>query len=101
MMVRLQTALDKLKPAAANKTEFISNIDQVYHEASIVAAIGQALIRKDMEEADEPGYAAFAISMSTAATELVGAVKNQNYESGTSAVNLIEQSCSNCHSQWR
>lgn len=101
MMVRLQAAIDKLKPATANKTEFENNIDQVYHEASIVAAIGQSLIRKNMDEADKESYVAFAKSMSTAATELVAAAKNQNYDRGSKAVNLIEQSCSNCHSEWR
>jgi hypothetical protein len=101
MMVRLQVAIDKLKPATANKTEFINNIDLVYHEASIVAAIGQALVRKDMEEADEEGYAAFAITMSTAATDLVTATRNRNFDGGSTAVNVIEQSCTNCHGEWR
>ena len=101
MMVRLQAAIDGLKPATANKTEFVKNIDQVYHEASLIAAIGQALIREDMDEADEEDYAALAKSMSLAASELVTAARNQNYENGSKTFNLIEQSCSNCHSEWR
>jgi len=101
MMVRLQSAIDKLKPAMSNKTEFTKNIDLVYHEASIIAVIGEALIMEDMDEFDEEGYAEFAKAMTTAATAVVNAARNQDYDSGSNSANLIEQACSNCHQEWR
>ena len=101
MMVRLQLAIERLKPTMSNKTEFTKNIQLVFHEASIVAAIGEVLDREGMDEADEEEYAEFAHAMTDAATDVAAAAKSQDYSKGAASANLIEQSCSNCHEEWR
>ena len=101
LMDRLQVAVDLLKPATSNKTEFMKNAEIVYHEASIVAAIGSVLLQEEMDEYDEDGYVDFAKAMTSAATGVVTGTKNQDYDLVSKSVNLIDQSCTNCHEEWR
>lgn len=101
LMERLQTAVNRLKPATSNQKEFTKNIDLVFHEANIVAAIGYVLIQKDMDEADEDEYAEYAIAMSKAASAMAAAVKDNNFEVASQSANTINQACSDCHGDWR
>ena len=101
IMERLQNAIETLKPLLASQADFSKNTDTIFHEASIVAAIGQVLTRPDMDEVDEEDYAQFSKTMSAAARELVAATRNQDFKAGSTSVTQIEQSCSNCHEAWR
>ncbi len=101
LMNRLQTGQDTVKPALANNTEFKKNIDMIRHEAAMFAVIGQILLQEDMDEYDEDEYSEYSNGMSDAAKALVEACKTENYDAASTAFNLIEQSCSNCHDFYR
>jgi len=101
IMKRLQISKDALKLLSANKGEFTDGIDKALHESEIVAALAQTLIRENMEDADDDGYWAFATEMSDAAIQAKRACANQDYEAAAKAINLIDQSCNNCHDEWR
>lgn len=101
VMERLQTALDRLKVATSSDSEFEQNAEQVVHEAELVAAMAKVIIAEEMPDAAEDDYVEFARQMMTAATQTVSATKNQDFDLAAENVNLIGQSCSNCHDQWR
>ena len=101
MMLQLETTLGILKPHLSNKTEFTQNSETIFHGANLISAMGQVLCQTDMEAADEEDYAAYAQEMSTAARQVIEATKTNNYDLAAEGFNLIEQSCSNCHDEWR
>lgn len=101
IMVQLEEFLSTLKPHLANKTEFTRNNEAVLHGASLIAAMGQVLCKPDMEDADEEDYAVYAEAMSTAAAQVAEGCQTNNYDLAAKGFNLVEQSCSNCHDEWR
>ncbi len=102
LMQRLEQAMSQsLKPDLASNTEFTSNIERVMHEAEIVGALARVLCQEGMDEADEEDYVQYARAMQQAALELVQAARQQNYDQAAQAANAIEQSCSDCHAEWR
>ena len=100
LMIRLQLAMDESNPAMANKTEFVSNNELIYRHANMIAAISEALVKEGMDEAEEDDYVAYAKSMQQAASQIVAAIKNQDFEAASDALNVVEQTCSNCHEEW-
>lgn len=102
LMQRLEQAMtESIKPDLANNTEFKNNIERVLHEAEIVAALAQVLCQDGMDEADEEDYVQYAQAMQRAARELADAARQQNYDLAAPAANAIEQSCNDCHAEWR
>ena len=92
---------ETLKPGTGSKTEMNKKASAILHQANLVAAIGQALTKDGMDEAEEEDYSKYAVEMSKAAMELSAAVKVKDYDTAAAAVNTINQSCSNCHDEWR
>lgn len=101
LMIRLQKSIDLLKPAVANKSEMNNALETIHHEANMVAAIGKALIQDGMEDGDEESYMEPSTMMTKAARDIVSATKSKDFDLASKSVNLIEQSCSNCHDEWR
>ena len=66
----------------------------------MIAAISEALVKEGMDEAEEDDYVAYAKSMQQAASQIVAAIKNQDFEAASDALNVVEQTCSNCHEEW-
>ena len=91
----------KLQPYTASKAEFTSNIDQVMHEAEIVAVLSQILLKEGMEDADDEDYAGYAQRMKKAAQEIVDAVKLNNSEAARKAAGEISKACTECHEGYR
>lgn len=101
IMHRLEAARKNLKTMSANKGGFTRDVDKIYHESQMVAAMAQTLLRENMPEYDEDGYVDYAKQMSTAANQAAEACKTSDYDAAAKAINLIEQSCSNCHDDWK
>lgn len=101
VMVQLEDAVAELKPFMANKTEFTQNNETVLHGASLIAAMGQVLCKPDMDDAEEEDYLVYAEAMKKAAGQVVQGCETKNYDLASEGFNLIEQSCSNCHDEWR
>jgi hypothetical protein len=97
IMVRLQQSRDALKQLTAAKGAFTSDVEKVYHESQLVAALAQTLVRENMMDIDDDEYVEFAKSMSGSANQLTEACENQGYESAATAANLMGQACDNCH----
>ncbi|MBP85403.1 MAG: hypothetical protein CMJ64_01605 [Planctomycetaceae bacterium] len=102
LMQRLVTgAEENLSKWTSNEDEFSNNIEEVLHEAEIVAAIGEVLIREGMEDGDDEEYAAFAKLMETSALDIVAAVKLNDADQARKANGEIAKACSNCHDNYR
>ncbi len=102
LMQRLEHSLyQKLEAWVSNETEFKKQIEELAHESQVAAIIGRALIQPGMEEADDDDYVALAHAMITAAVDASAAAKNNNYQLASQAINLIGQSCTKCHDEYR
>jgi hypothetical protein len=101
IMDRLQVSIDLLKQSSANEGDFNRNVDKIKHESELVAAMAQTLMRENMTDADDDGYLEFSKSMSKAAVQAGKACDEKDFDKASTAINLIGQSCSNCHDEWR
>lgn len=100
-MIRLEVADNQLKQWTADQATFNKNKRGIILQAQWVAAIGEAISREGMDDADDDGYLAFATAMKTAASQTVQAAQNDNFNNAAKHANLVSQSCSNCHEEWR
>ena len=100
-MQRLQESVDKLRPMLANKDGFSESPEEILHEASIVAALGRILVDETMEDGDDEDYAAHSNIMAGGALEIASALQTGNYSGAEAGLNTINQSCSNCHDEYR
>ena len=102
LMKRLEIAHQgKLQPMTANKADFAANVEDILHEAEIVAALSEVLTREGMEDVGDDEYESHARSMQKAALEVVDAIKLNDYDRARAQVGAMGQSCSTCHSLYR
>lgn len=101
IMRKLELAIGALKQNTGSKGTFEAGIEDVSHDAALIAAMGRILAEPDMDESSEEDYVKFAGMMQAAALEAFQGVKLNNYEAVSSAVNKIERSCNDCHADWR
>lgn len=102
IMIRLEAALGEvLKPETANEKQFKKAKDAIAQQAHLIAAMGKVVTLENMDEADEDDYVKYADEMRSAASFLVKAIKTDDFEMVNEAVNRIEQSCNDCHGDWR
>lgn len=101
VMQRLEKTLERLKQNSGNKAAFTSAKEELFHDASLIAAIGKVLVQDDVEDGDDEEYAELSIKMARAALEVRQAISLDNFEIAAAAINRIEQSCNDCHADWR
>ena len=102
LMQRLEMSVDEiLAPYTSDASEFEANIDEVLHEAELVAALSELLCKEGLEDAGDDFYEGFAKQMRDAAREIADAVKLNNQDAASKAVGAIRQSCSECHENYR
>jgi hypothetical protein len=102
LMQRLEIAQQqKLMPGTASKAVFSTNLDQLLHEAEVMAAIAEVLTREGMEDGDDETYAEFCHRMRDGARKIVEAIRSDNHEQARQAVGDIGKSCSECHEGYR
>lgn len=101
LMQRLGKALERLQQNSGNKSNFAAARDDLLHDASIIAMLGMVLVQPAVEDADDEDYVALARKMIAAAREVREAIGLDNYEIAAAAINRIEQSCNDCHADWR
>ena len=101
IMVRLESANEQLKSMTSSKAEFSANAEKLNQLGNLVAAMGEVITKDGMPEAEEDDYVAFGVQMKDAATQLKQAAKNDDFDGASKAANLVSQSCSDCHAEWR
>ncbi len=102
LMQRLEIAYQKrLKPMTASASEFNDNLEDVLHEAEIIAAIGHAMQKEGFEYYDDEDYLGYCQQMQEAALKVVKAVKENNADAARAAAGDVGQSCTLCHESYR
>ncbi|WDI40377.1 cytochrome c [Bremerella sp. P1] len=102
LMQRLEIAYQKrLKPNTASASEFNDNLEDVLHEAEIIAAIGHAMQKEGFEYYDDDDYVTYCQQMQDAALKVVKAVKENNADAARAAAGEVGQSCTLCHESYR
>ncbi len=101
IMTRLAELSEELSGNSANEKDFQSAAEDNLHRASLVAALARVLNQSGMDNADDAGYRGLATEMERAAVELTQSIRTPNLANAQNALNRIEQSCDNCHGEWR
>lgn len=102
LMQRLAIAQQKrLSPLARNEADFKKNADEIVHEAEMIAAMAEVMIREGMEDADDEDYAAFCRQMRDAALEIARAARQRQYNGVGESLGTITKACDQCHNDYR
>lgn len=102
LMQRLDIALHgRLEPAVRSAGEFKGNKSQVVHEAQLVAAIGEVLMKESMEDAGDEEYDGFSTILKESGRDIVDGVELDSYEQVRQAVGRINQACTQCHELYK
>ena len=102
LMQRLDIGFhQRLKKMTADAGEFNSNVEDVLHEAEIIAAIGHAMSQEGFEYTDDEDYVGYCEAMQKAALDVVQAVKNNDPEAGRIASGEVLKACDSCHEGYR
>lgn len=102
LMQRLEIAFQKrLKPMTASESEFKDNVEDILHEAEIIAAIGHAMQKEGFEYYDDEDYVTYSQQMQDAALKVVKAVKENNADAARTAAGEVSQACTLCHESYR
>ena len=92
---------EKLSKQLASKEEFEKQIEEVFHNAEMIAVMSAVLTKPGMTDGEDETYAGFANSMKEGAREVAEAVKLSNYDQARAAVGKIDKACSQCHENYR
>ena len=102
LMKRLEQAQQQvLAPGVANSRAFSQSADKLAHDAQVVAALAEMILRDGYEYSDDESYQEFARAMQTAAVQIREAAAQGNYDSARQAVGELGKSCSGCHEGFR
>ena len=102
IMVRLEQALQNgLKPESSDEKQFKKSKELLWHQAQLISAMGKVITLEDMDEADEDDYVEYANEMVNAAQKLSQAIEADDFNLASESINRIEQSCNDCHGDWR
>jgi cytochrome c556 len=67
----------------------------------LIAALGQAVINPDMDDADDEDYSRHAAAMIEDALQTLRAARLGDQAGAAKSMNSIEKRCSSCHEDWR
>jgi hypothetical protein len=101
MMSRLELAGETMNAAIASQADFKGKADRLFHEAELVAAIGEVICQPDFEYFDDETYVEYAGTMRDAAVAVRKACLDQDYDAARAAVGEISKSCDTCHGDYR
>ncbi|MEL7496357.1 MAG: hypothetical protein AAFN77_02015 [Planctomycetota bacterium] len=101
IMKQMEVSYGELKQKTANEKEFTGNLSDVLRHAELVALMSRAVQLENMEYAEEDGYVDYAKSMFEAANKVSQGCRTNDFAAVSKNVNLIGQTCSNCHDDWR
>ncbi len=92
---------EHLKPDTANEAGFRSKIEEVLHNASLVAAMSEVMSKPSSEDSDDEDYMEHVNSMKAGAIQVISGAKTNGYALVEKGVNTVGQSCTNCHEDFR
>jgi hypothetical protein len=102
LMQRLNIAHEeRLTKWLANEREFGRRLDEVRHEAQLIAAVADVIGREGFDYWDDEQYAEYARSLRQAATDVAAAVELENFQNAREAASRMTKACADCHDGYR
>jgi hypothetical protein len=102
LMKRLEQAQDRgLALWTASAAEFDGHLEQVAHEAQLIAALAAVVQQDGYEYADDESYREHAETMRTQALAARDAVRAKDYAQARRAAAEITKACAACHEGFR
>lgn len=101
VMRRMKLAFDALKLNINTEAKLKSEQEAALLEAMMLAAMSKVVASKDYSSADEPEYQAFMQEILSNCQAATAAIKDQQFEAFSNAMNAIDVTCKNCHSQYK
>jgi hypothetical protein len=101
LMARLEGAEKAIAAGLSSSGEFTKNQAAIFHEAEIVAAIGEVIGLPDFEYHDDESYLEFSRGMRDAAVRVRDAAMKKDYDAARAAAGGISKACSSCHEAYR
>ncbi|MEM6798136.1 MAG: cytochrome c [Planctomycetota bacterium] len=92
---------ERISPLMGSEREFSRGAEDAQHEAEVLAALAEVIIREGFDDADDDEYAAHSRRLRDAAADLSQAAEQDNYESARQALGQAGQACSACHDEYR
>ena len=102
MMSRMETAeQERLGPWTQSEEPFERNAESLAREAEVLALISKLISDESFDYADEDEYRQSAEQLLHASGRLIKALEERDLSEAQSAVGAVNQSCSNCHDNYR
>jgi hypothetical protein len=101
LMGRLEDAEKAISAGLSSSAEFTKNQATVFHEAEVVAALGEVIGLPDFEYHDDESYLELAHSMRDSAVRVRDAAMKKDYDAARAAAGGISKACSSCHESYR
>lgn len=101
LMLRMQTAFDRLKAASGDEAAFAADAAVASHEAMLLAALAKFTAHRDYGSAEEPDYQEAARQLVSAGNDMAAAVAAEDLASFKSALDGVSTSCNACHQKYR
>jgi hypothetical protein len=102
LMRRLEQAQQHgIAPLTASTGAFERDVDRLAHEAQLVAALGEVIMREGYEFAEDETYLDYARSMQSEALKVRDAARQKNFEQAQQAGVALERTCNECHAAYR
>jgi hypothetical protein len=101
LMTRLEAAETAIASSLASRGDFERHLDRTFHDAEIVAAIGEVIQQPDFEYHDDDSYRGYAATMREAAVKIRDACVKKDYDAARTAAGELRKSCDTCHGDYR
>lgn len=97
LMKRLDEAYNELKTNAGSEASFKKSPDKVRRQASIIAAICEAITKPGYGYEDDEEFVAFAKTVVKESRNMVDSIELEEFESYDKSLSTAYQACNNCH----
>jgi len=101
LMRRLQRSEDFLKANGGNEASFRSEIEQMRHEALIVALLGRVTADHAYDLADQPEYETQSKALIQAGKDAAAAAEKMDFAAFIEARDRMTKACNACHLDFR
>jgi hypothetical protein len=102
LMQRMEQAHDqRLSKWLASRSEFRGNLDEIRHEAELLAVLAEVVSREGYEFADDEEYAGYADRLREGARGIAEAAASDDFERAGRAAAAVTKACYDCHEAFR
>ena len=101
LMKRLNVASEWLKVNAGSEETYKGNIDDVKHEARVIAALAKVIMTEGYGYSDDKEYLGHSMPMMESAIKMATAAETGDFETYDIGLTRVYKSCQDCHTGYR